>query len=213
MARLARVCRGKRLREISVVDVPLVTARMAKGFERAADLEMFRIDLSLTGADLLEVLQVPRLTELGAQHAQVTPAVAEAFAAAPALWHLDLECAELDDAAVEILSRSETIEMLEIGHTAVTAASLRDVARMQQLRGLDIWMTDIAPADLAMLEAVPEFEYLSVGGGQGQTRLLAADVIPQLEAMPALKRVWLDRIALTEAETARLRARLELVNA
>jgi hypothetical protein len=82
---------------------------------------------------------------------------------------------------------------------------------MGQLRSLDLWASGIKESDLDLLTHLANLEYLSVGGVEGQSAFNPESLVRRLEAIPSLKRVWLDGVPLTEAQKATLESRYSYV--
>ena len=178
-------------------------------FTNAADLKVFRCNNDMNEADLLEVANLPNLEELGAQNSEVTKRVLNALLRMPNLKKLDLEATKFDDKWAKRLTASNTITHLDIGAGRLTNKGLKEICRMSQLQSLDIWGTNIDERGLDLLANLPNLDYLSIGGYYGQTTLTAKGVIPRLEAIKSLKKVWLDGISLTESESKLLKERYE----
>ena len=107
------------------------------------------------------------------------------------------------------LAKSSKITQLDVGATRLGPSGLQEICKMTQLRELDIWALDLDEHDLDCLEALPNLEYLSVGGYDSQERLKSKNVLAQLAKLPSLRRVWLDGIPVSESEANELRARYE----
>jgi hypothetical protein len=178
-------------------------------FRKAQSLETFRANHYMTEADLLEVTQCSRLTELGAQGAKLSSAALAAILALPSLVSLDIESTRFDDSMAKKVSRSKTIESLDVGATRLTGAGLRHLAQMQQLRSIDLWATDVAEADLPLLLDLPRLEYVSLGNCDHLPQLSAETVCNLILSAPSLKRVWLDGIRLHAAQKEALENKLE----
>lgn len=181
-----------------------------KGMAKPETLHTFRCGWLASG-DLREIAGLPGLRVLGAQHVSLSQTSVSSLVGMEALVDLDLEGSDLTDDLAAILSTSPGIVSLAIGATRVGPKGLRSICRMTQLRELDIWALRIEESDLDCLEALGNLEYLSVGGHQEQTVLTAKGVLPRLARLPALKRLWLDGIALTEEEAAALERRYDRV--
>lgn len=165
----------------------------------------------LSSDDLREIADLPGLRVLGAQNSSLSHAAVSRLVGMEALMDLDLEASDLTDVLASILSTSTKIVSLAIGATRVGPKGLQSICRMAQLRELDIWALKIQESDLDCLAALGNLEYLSVGGHQEQTVLTAKGVLPRIARLAALKRLWLDGIALTEDEADQLERRYERV--
>jgi len=127
----------------------------------------------------------------------------------PNLISLDLEATRFDDKAAAMMATSKVIKVLSISATKITKRGLKSICQMSQLESLDIWSTDICENDLKLLLRLENLEYLSLGGYQGQTSLTLKGIMPYLEKMPSLRRLWLDGVVLTEAEKKVMQSRYE----
>jgi len=126
-----------------------------------------------------------------------------------ALENLDLEASNLDDEMAKVLATSSKIAQLDVGATRMGPSGLQEICKMKQLRELDIWALDLNEGDLDCLEALPNLEYLSVGGHDGQKRLTSKGVLPRLSRLRSLRRIWLDGIPVSEKESSQLKERYE----
>jgi hypothetical protein len=181
-----------------------------KNFSEAKTLKIFRCNY-LSETDILEIAKLPVLQELGAQNSAITQRALEALLQIPTLENLDLEATKFDDDMAAIVAESKTIQHLSIGASRLTSQGLKKISTMTQLRSLDIWAIDIVEADLDLLSKLSKLEYLSIGGYDDQTVLTAKGILPRLNEIPSLKRIWLDGIVLTEHEKLALNAQYEYV--
>ncbi len=180
-------------------------------FRAAGTLEQFRCNIGLTERDLLAVSTCPSLREIGAQSSALTPRAVEALLRLPALESLDIESTRFDDAMAERLSTSRLLRALDVGATRITRNGLEAICGMTQLTSLDLWATGIVEDDLDLLARLPLLEYLSIGNYEGAASLDADLVVPRLLALPSLRRIWLDGIALRPEQRAELEAKCERV--
>jgi hypothetical protein len=180
------------------------------GFENAQNLRHFQCMYGINGNDLLEICKIPNLEKLGAQQAQITELAIAAILNKSQLTEIDFECSNFNDEFATIISQSKTITTLELGATEITNVGLEKICSMTQLKGLDLWATDVGEAEIDMLAQLPNLEYLSVGGLDKQ-KLTAKNVLPKLYRLPALKRVWLDGLQLTDVERKELGERFDQV--
>jgi len=178
-------------------------------FAGASKLREFRCNHYMIEDDLIEIAKLPALQELGAQNSAVTPKALEALLHIQTLESLDLEATLFNDAMATIVAKSKIIKHLHIGASNVTSKGLSKITRMEQLQSLDIWANDINEKDLELLYSLPKLEYLSIGGVEEQTLLTSKCVLPFLNKMPSLKKVWLDGVSLTECEEKELTERYE----
>lgn len=181
-----------------------------KGMPRPISLHTFRCGW-LRRDDLLNIAELPSLTTLSAQNSMFSNDVLKKLISMESLTDLDLEASSLDDEMAETLATSRKISQLDIGASRVGRRGLQSICNMAQLRELDIWALDIQESDLDLLAALSNLEYLSVGGYDEQTALTAKGVLPRIEQLPSLKRLWLDGIVLTKDEVSKLEKRYEHV--
>ena len=179
-------------------------------FIDAVALRSFR-SFWMTEVDLIEILRAPRLEVLGAQSSHVTQAVVDAVTSS-GIRELDFESTGLDDDLIKSLAVSSTLASLQVGANPLTAIGLQTICKMVQMRELDVWATNVVEEDLELLLGLPNLEYLSVGGYDGQTKLTAAGVLPRLAQMKSLKRIWLDQIYVPEEQLAQLHETYEAVH-
>jgi hypothetical protein len=197
---------------LRVLDVLNITKPgRLEGFSSAITLEAFRGNHFLTEPDLFEVITCKSLREVGAQGAALSVRVLDALLRLPALERLDLEGTSFDDSMAEHISASKVLSSLDVGATRITRAGLSHLCKMGQLRSLDLWATGIEESDLDLLAHLPNLEYLSVGDVEGQSGFNAESLLRRLEAIPSLKRVWLDGVPLSEAQKATLESRYSYV--
>ena len=128
----------------------------------------------------------------------------------PNLKSLNIEESNLDDTLAKQLAASTQITHLYVGATKLSPVGLREICKMKQLEALDIWSLDLDHDDLDLLTELPNLQYLSVGGYDEQERLTFEGVWPHLTKLPALERVWLDGIPMTDEEAKKLRQRFQL---
>lgn len=175
---------------------------------QASSLQVFRGGW-LSARDLRALAQLQNLKTLSAQNSFVNQPTIEMFVNSRSLTNLDIEASNLDDDMAKVLAKSSKIVQLDVGATRLGPSGLKEICKMTQLRKLDIWALDLDGHDLDCLEGLPNLEYLSVGGYDGQKRLTSKNVLPRLAKLPSLRRVWLDGIPVTESEATELRARYE----
>ncbi|MCT4609670.1 MAG: hypothetical protein N4A70_10735 [Pelagimonas sp.] len=165
----------------------------------------------LSSRDVQALARLPGLQELWSHYAGMSEKTIEALLAMPTLTHLELEGAGLNDDLAERLAQAQGVTHLDIGATQVGARGLRAICKMTQLTELDIWALPIEDADLGLLTSLPHLEYLSLGNVFDQPGLTAEGVMAILPELPALKRLWLDGVAMPEVDLAALGERLEHV--
>ncbi len=201
-AAVRAVSKAANLREFNSFGV---LAHGALGQLTSGCLRCFRCDSGLTSPDFRSLSRCAALESIGAQNGHLSQAAAAEVAAMPNLSHLDLEGAWLTDAAVAELAQSRSLESLYICRTQVTAEGVRNLARMPQLRELDVWALE--PRVIDALVELPGLEAITLGQFEDADALTTARVLEVLEALPKLKRVWLDGVRLNEAQRADLEAR------
>jgi hypothetical protein len=180
------------------------------GFD-SCGLEEFRANCRMSEADVLEVARCRTLRELGAQHAVLSPTVLRAILLMPNLERLDLEATDFDDEMAKVVSTSDKLTSLDLGGTNLTGRGLSHLCKMQQLRSIDLWATQIGLSDVDRLQALPNLEYVSLGNYDGRDQWAADDLLPKLLAIPSLQRLWLDGIAVTNAQKDQLEKRFTSV--
>ncbi len=178
-------------------------------FQQAANIRTFRCNHYMSEADLIEIANLPELQELGAQNSAITPRPLETLLCIPTLEHIDLEATEFNDSMAATMAGSTSIKHLEVGASKITSKGLGMISKMEQLQSLDIWAVHICEKDLELLFNLPKLEYLSIGGVDDQTSLTSKGVLPRLQEIPSLKKVWLDGISLNPSEKSELEERYE----
>lgn len=181
------------------------------GFRTAKALEEFSCQWGASSSDLFQIAQLPIVRKLTAHGARITEESLAALLGNPSLTELDFEDSRFSDDFARMVSHSKAITALELGATDITAVGLQAICTMSQLRWLDIWSTDIVEHDLKMLSQLPNLEYLSIGGHEGQTTFTAAGTLAALYEIPSLKTVWLDGLHATKQDFAKLNERFEKV--
>lgn len=178
-------------------------------FSEAIALQKFRCNHYMSEADLLEISNLPKIQEIGAQNSEITKRALEAFLCLPYLTSIDLEATNFTDKLAAIIATSKTIKHLSVGASKLTAKGLKSISAMSQLESLDIWSIDASETDLAPLSKLQNLKYLSVGGYEGQTRLTFKGVMPYIDELPSLKSLWLDGIILSDAEKQNMNTKYE----
>jgi len=107
------------------------------------------------------------------------------------------------------ISRSTTIASLALGATRLTRAGLADLVTMTQLHSLDLWALALNATDLTMLLALPNLEYVSLGGMDNAPSLDSDSITRLVLESRSLKRVWLDGVRLQRGQRDALEAKLE----
>lgn len=177
------------------------------GFAEAKDLRIFRELMGLSEADLLEVARCPGLIELGIQSSQLTPRSFDALMGMSTLQTLDIEATPFDDAMAAQLARLPALTRLHAGRTAISRAGLEAICELKQLRELDLWATSLSVDDLYLLRGLPALEYLSIGSSQGYEPMLVESLLPLLDQLPRLRRLWLDGVTVPDSLKAPLALR------
>lgn len=182
-----------------------------QGFDTAEHLRVFREHYGLAELDILEVARSPGLSELSLHSARLTHRAFDALMEMPALQSLDIEETLFDDAMAASLKRSATLLHLDAGRTRVTGQGLAAIRESEQLLSLDLWCTNIRQAELNLLRGMPKLEYLSLGCAQDQYHLHIEGILPILDELPSLQRLWLDGIEVPESIQAELKNRYAYV--
>jgi hypothetical protein len=198
--------------KLKVLDVlSLVGRGELLDFSRASSLEVFRCNHYLAETDLHAISTSKTLVEVGVQGSALSLHALRALLLLPQLRRLDIEGTPFDDEMANLLSRSRQIDCLDVGATRLTGEGLTYLCGMHQLRQLDLWATRVEESDVGQLARLPQLEYLSLGNVQGVPGLTADVVLPVLRELPALKRLWLDGILLTERQIQELESQYESV--
>lgn len=185
-----------------------------EGFAANRTLEVFRGNLGLSEADLVEIAACPSLRELCAPGGDLTARAFEALLPLVHLESLDLEGTQFDDSMAARLHARASLRRLRVGRTALTREGLRHIARLRQLRSLDIGANPIAEADIDLLAELPQLECLSLGRAAtcpAQPPFNARTLLPRLQAIPALKHVVLGGVAVDDEERGRYERHFERV--
>ena len=177
------------------------------GFAQAKDLRVFRELTGLAEADLLDVARCPGLVELGIQSSRLTPRAFDALMGMTTLQTLDIEATPFDDAMAAQLARLPALTGLHAGRTAISRAGLEAICELKQMRELDLWATSLSVDDLYLLRGLPALEYLSIGGAQGYAPMPIESLLPLLDQLPSLRRLWLDGVAVPDSVKAWLASR------
>lgn len=182
-----------------------------ENFSSISSLKDFYCNYSLSEKDLLEISKSLSIQKLSAQGALLTPFALDSLLQMPVLNYLDIEGTEFSDNMANTLSLSSGIKKLRICNNPISAKGLKSICNMPQLKSLDIWATDIIEKDLALLENLPHLESLSIGNLNEQSILSFKGVLPYLQNIPSLKKIWLDGILVTESEKKKLEQHYESV--
>lgn len=193
------------LRELDVLH--LVSPGRLDLFSSAESLEVFRGNHYLNEEDLLAVASCRSLREIGAQSSLLTLRVVEALVELPELRRLDLEGTTFDDEMAACISGSKRLLSLDVGATRITRTGLKHLCTMKQLLSLDLWATRLTEFDLDLLAQLPNLEYLSVGNVEGISLFDSELLLSKLSAIPSLRRVWLDGIAVSTEQQAELESK------
>lgn len=182
-----------------------------QGFANAKDLREFACDYDMEEADLQAVAKAPALRILRAHSSRPTPVAIEAIMQLAELSALDLEGSSFDDEMARLVARSKQLAELEIGATRLTGKGLLYICQMKQLQRLDIWATGIDIDDLQCLKNLPRLHYLSLGSASHPERFSGQKLVDRLQAIGALRQLWLDGVVLNNRQLEELRQRYEYV--
>jgi hypothetical protein len=180
-------------------------------FAGAKDLEIVRCNHYMTAGDLQAIAKCDSLREIGAQGAHLSAHVLSQLLNLPHLQSLDMEGTKFTDEMAKQVSRSKRLLSLDVGATRLSRKGLAHICRMEQLRSLDIWATRLEQRDIDLLRALPNLEYVSVGGYSHLMTFDPGKLLPQLAAIPSLRRVWLDGVAVDADQLAELEGRYSYV--
>lgn len=181
-----------------------------EGFAANHTLEVFCGNQGLSEADLVEVTTSPSLRELSARGADLTARAFEALLPLVHLESLDLQGTQFDDSMAARLHARASLRRLHVGHTALTRDGLQHLARLRPLRSLDIRGNAIAEADIDLLAELPQLECLSLGQATAPP-FDARTLLPRLQAIPALKHVVLESVAVDDEQRTRYERHFERV--
>jgi hypothetical protein len=185
-----------------------------QGFAANHTLEVFRSNQGLSEADLVEITACPSLRQLAARGSNLTARAFEALLPLMHLETLDLQDTRFDDSMAARLHARASLRRLRVRHTALTREGLQHIARLRQLRALDIGANAIAEADIDLLAALPQLECLSLGRATACGALPPFDartLLPRLQAIPALKHVVLEGVAVDDEQRTRYERHFERV--
>jgi hypothetical protein len=197
------------LRELDILS--LEKPGRITGFDKAATLEIFRTNDDMTEREVRDICRCKTIKELGIQRARLTMNAIEALLTLPALERLDIECTRFSNKMARLLARSQTLIGLDLGATDITRIGLEHLVSMQRLTALDLWATALTEDDLELLRQLPALEYLSLGNYDHLPSLDPQRVMALLMALPNLKTVWLDGVAVGEEDKTMLEQKLERV--
>ena len=176
-------------------------------------IEEFRCNTGIRGiglreSDLLEISTSTCLKQLSAHTSELSMRALSAILAMPRLQALDIENTHFDDAMAALLACNPSLHSLDVGMTKLSGKGLAHLCTMKNLRALDLWSTRITEDDLDLL-AGTQLEYLSIGrvDDDSVSPFSVATVMKKLEALPALKRVWLDGLDLNAEHLAEFKRR------
>jgi uncharacterized membrane protein len=96
----------------------------------------------------------------------------------------------------ELEAIREQVVHLNVAKMPVTDAELKSIARLKNLRKLNLNFTDVTPAGLSELAALPHLETLTLAG----TPMKYKELSKQLRALKTLKNITLWNTGLTPAE-------------
>jgi hypothetical protein len=195
---------------IDIYTPMLIGPGRLRDFEQAHHLEIFRSFYhNLTNADFIEISKLPKLHTLIAHGANIGVKAIENIQAMPTLRVVDFEGVNFTDKMANSLAKSTSITDVIVPATQLSTTGLKYINQMPQLRYLDIWANGFTADDLDVLIGHPSLEKLEIGSMDSESpfRLKAADVIPKLEKMPALKEVYFENVDTTEEEHAYLSSR------
>jgi len=185
-----------------------------EGFAANHTLEVFRGNLGLSEADLVEIAACPSLRELSARGCDLTARAFEALLPLVHLESLDLESTQFNDSMAARLHARASLRRLGVGHTALTREGLQHIARLRQLRSLNIRANPIAEADIDLLAELPLLECLSLGRAAACQALPPFDartLLPRLQAIPALKHLVLEGVTVDDEQRSRYERHFERV--
>ena len=177
------------------------------------EIEEFRCNtgtkgIGLTELDLLEIATSTSLKQLSAHSSVLSMRAMKALIAMPQSQSLDLEGTGFDDAMAALLCGNSSLHSLDLGATKLTGKGLAHLCTMKNLRSLDLWQTKINEDDLDQMAGM-QLECFSLGYVQDDAPapFSAEVVLKKLEALPKLKRIWLDGLDLQAEHLAEFKRR------
>jgi hypothetical protein len=190
----------------------ICTGAALRGFESAHALDT--VSVSTFGkrpGNLLAIARSPALRLCFVMDAFGTrPEELAALAAMPRLEKLSLESSDIDDSVAAALPPETRLHGLYLAANPITDAGLHAIVRASSLRELDLWETRVTIAGLALLEALPDLEYLSLGHADPAATFDPDALLPQLMRLPKLQRLELDGIVLDPRQRAAYSQRFAL---
>jgi hypothetical protein len=195
------------LTELSVLE--LTSPGKLKGLSRSGTLEVFRCSYGVKPADILELTKVQNLRVLSAHCATLSADAIKALSNHTSLRELDIEDSSFDDEMARLISRSRTIKGLWLGATQLTGRGLKELTKMPQLTELDIWWDAITEDEIDILADLPNLEFLSIGNHGENYKKTSTGLIPKLDKIKTLKKVWFDGVATTEHDRRYLAEKYE----
>jgi hypothetical protein len=102
----------------------------------------------------------PELKSLDLRWAKISDAGVVHLSKLRGLNYLRLEDTDVSDASAPVLARLHTLEHLNVSHTRLTADGLARLAGHRKLRTIVIDETQVGPASIASLGAMPGVQYV-----------------------------------------------------
>lgn len=195
------------LKEVFVLD--FAGSGRLRDFRMAADVEIFLSYYAVSGADMLEIANLPKLKSLTAHSAEFGVNALERLVLVETLRQIDFEAVTFTDEMAAALSKSKFITDVVLPATQLSRAGLQSICEMTQLRYLDIWANGFIAGDLDLLAGHPTLEIIELGdmGVDRNRRLRAFDLIPKLDKIPSLNTVYFENVVTSEMEAEYLNKR------
>ena len=179
----------------------------------STSIEELRCNMGISGsgfseADLIEISTSVHLKQLRARTPKISLRAMTALIAMPKLQSLDIEGTGFDDAMAALFIGNASLHSLDVALTKLSGKGLAHLCTIKNLRSLDLFATRIVEDDLDLLAGLP-LEYLSIGCVRDDKPppFSMATVLKKLEALPALKSIWLDGLDLNAEHLAEFKKR------
>lgn len=131
----------------------------------------------------------------------------DVFAQLPNLEHFSMGGSTLTDAGLEALSKVTQLKEIRIWHTGVTDAGTVHLKKLTNLKKLHLagqFNTKLTDGMVAGVAAIPSIEKLTLG----ETRLSYDGGLKELKAMAGLKELEFDKVDVSDADVAKVKADL-----
>jgi len=134
----------------------------------------------------------------------------DVFAQLPDLEHFSMGGSTLTDVGLESLSKVTQLKEIRIWHTGITDAGTSHLKKLTNLKKLHLagqFNTKLTDGMVANVAAIPSLEKLTLG----ETRLSYDGGLKELKAMTGLKELEFDKVDVSDADVAKVKADLPTV--